>query len=171
MNDITQNFATFAKTIEQMKRQILFFFLALVVCMSTEAKVQLPRLFQSGMVLQRNKPIPVWGKADPQEKVFIRWNKREYATVADGDGRWRIDLPKMKAGGPYTMMVGDIVLTDVLVGDVWLCSGQSNIDVTIERVYPQYVDEIGFVCSVYRTRRTPMACRTISVRRPSTGSR
>ena len=125
-----------------MKRQILFFFLALVGVVSTEAKVQLPRLFQSGMVLQRNKPIPVWGKADPQEKVILRWNKRQYATVADDAGRWRIDLPKMKAGGPYTMMVGDIVLTAVLVGDVWLCSGQSNIDVTIERVYPQYVDEI-----------------------------
>ena len=119
----------------------------MVGILSTEAKVQLPRLFQSGMVLQRNKAIPVWGKADPQEKVTIRWNKREYATVADDSGRWRIDLPKMKAGGPYVLEVrgedGEVSeLTDVLVGDVWLCSGQSNIDVTIERVYPQYVDEI-----------------------------
>ena len=130
-----------------MKRQILFFFLAMVGILSTEAKVQLPRLFQSGMVLQRNKAIPVWGKADPQEKVTIRWNKREYATVADDSGRWRIDLPKMKAGGPYILEVkgedGEVTeISDVLVGDVWLCSGQSNIDVTIERVYPQYVDEI-----------------------------
>ena len=130
-----------------MKRQILFFFLAMVGILSTEAKVQLPRLFQSGMVLQRNKAIPVWGKADPQEKVTIRWNKREYAIVADDSGRWRIDLPKMKAGGPYVLEVrgedGEVTeLSDVLVGDVWLCSGQSNIDVTIERVYPQYVDEI-----------------------------
>ena len=130
-----------------MKRQILFFFLAIVGVLSTEAKVQLPRLFQSGMVLQRNKAIPVWGKADPQEKITIRWNKREYAAVADDSGRWRIDLPKMKAGGPYVLEVrgedGEVTeLSDVLVGDVWLCSGQSNIDVTIERVYPQYVDEI-----------------------------
>ena len=130
-----------------MKRQILFFFLAMVGILSTEAKVQLPRLFQSGMVLQRNKAIPVWGKADPQEKVTIRWNKREYSTVADDSGCWRIDLPKMKAGGPYVLEVrgedGEVTeLSDVLVGDVWLCSGQSNIDVTIERVYPQYVDEI-----------------------------
>ena len=130
-----------------MKRQILFFFLAMVGILSTEAKVQLPRLFQSGMVLQRNKAIPVWGKADPQEKVTIRWNKREYAIVADDSGCWRIDLPKMKAGGPYVLEVrgedGEVTeLSDVLVGDVWLCSGQSNIDVTIERVYPQYVDEI-----------------------------
>ena len=119
----------------------------MVGILSTEAKVQLPRLFQSGMVLQRNKAIPVWGKADPQEKVTIRWNKREYATVADDSGCWRIDLPKMKAGGPYVLEVrgedGEVTeLSDVLVGDVWLCSGQSNIDVTIERVYPQYVDEI-----------------------------
>ena len=130
-----------------MKRQILFFFLAIVGVLSTEAKVQLPRPFQSGMVLQRNKAIPVWGKADPQEKITIRWNKREYAAVADDSGRWRIDLPKMKAGGPYVLEVrgedGEVTeLSDVLVGDVWLCSGQSNIDVTIERVYPQYVDEI-----------------------------
>ena len=130
-----------------MKRQFFFFFLAVVGILSTEAKVQLPRLFQSGMVLQRNKAIPVWGKADPQEKVTIRWNKREYAAVADDSGRWRIDLPKMKAGGPYVLEVkgedGEVTeISDVLVGDVWLCSGQSNIDVTIERVYPQYVDEI-----------------------------
>ena len=113
-----------------------------VLAIGTEAKVQLPQLFQSGMVLQRGKPIPVWGKADAQEKIIICWNKRQYATVADGQGRWRIDLPKMKAGGPYTMTVNEIVLTDVLVGDVWLCSGQSNVDVTIERVYPQYPEEI-----------------------------
>jgi len=124
-----------------MKRTFYFLFL-LLLALNTEAKIKLPQLFQSGMVLQRNQIIPVWGKADPQEKVLIRWNKRQYATVADDNGRWRIDLPKQKAGGPFTMMVNDIVLTDVLVGDVWLCSGQSNIDVTIERVYPQYTDEI-----------------------------
>ena len=99
-------------------------------------------MFQSGMVLQRGKPIPIWGKADPKEQVVIRWQKKQYTTVADDQGRWRIDLPKTKAGGPYTLVVDNQELTDVLVGDVWLCSGQSNIDVTIERVYPQYVDEI-----------------------------
>ena len=97
--------------------------LLVIACfLTTEAKVQLPQLFQSGMVLQRGKNIPVWGKADPREKIIIRWQKRQYATIADADGSWRIDLPKMKAGGPYTMIVGDIVLTDILVGDVWLCS-------------------------------------------------
>lgn len=121
----------------------LFLLLSVVACsLTAQAKVSLPQLFQSGMVLQRGKPVPVWGKADPHEKVVICWQKRQYTTEADANGRWRIDLPKMKAGGPYTMMVGDIELTDVMVGDVWLCSGQSNVDVHIERVYPQYVDEI-----------------------------
>ena len=106
------------------------------------AKIVLPQLFQSGMVLQRGKPIPVWGKADPQEQVTIRWQKKQYTTTADAQGCWRIDLPKAKAGGPYTLVISDQELKDVLVGDVWLCSGQSNIDVTIERVYPQYADEI-----------------------------
>ena len=106
------------------------------------AKISLPQLFQSGMVLQRDKAIPVWGKADAGEMVTIRFNKKQYVTTAGINGKWRIDLPKMKAGGPYTMTVGDIVLTNILIGDVWLLSGQSNIDVTIERVYPQYTQEI-----------------------------
>ena len=125
-----------------MKRNLLIFISLFVSLMAVEAKVVLPQLFQSGMVLQRGKLIPLWGKADPQEKVVVRWQKRTYSVVADASGRWRVDLPKTKAGGPYTLQVGDELLTDVLVGDVWLCSGQSNVDVTIERVYPRYTDEI-----------------------------
>lgn len=130
-----------------MKRNLLIFISLFVSLMAVEAKVVLPQLFQSGMVLQRDKPIPLWGKADPQEKVVVRWQKRAYSVVADASGRWRVDLPKTKAGGPYTLQVGDELLTDVLVGDVWLCSGQSNVDVTIERVYPRYTDEIDHFCN------------------------
>ena len=132
-----------------MKRFLFFLFVALAGWMTVGAKVQLPQLFQSGMVLQRNQPIPVWGKADAGEQVTITFRKTAYTTTADAKGCWRIDLPKQKAGGPFTLSVvggsatdDAITLTDVLVGDVWLCSGQSNIDVTIERVYPQYVSDI-----------------------------
>ena len=117
------------KTDKQMKR----FFIILIsfaLTLNVDAKVKLPQLFQSGMVVQRNQPIPVWGTADPNEEIVVKWQKRQYATVADATGQWRIDLPKTKAGGPYVMQIGDIQLSDVLVGDVWLCSGQSNIDVT-----------------------------------------
>ena len=99
------------------------------------------------MVMQRGKLIPVWGNAEAGETVTIRFNKKSYQTTADADGRWRVDLPKMKAGGPYTLEVkgvnGEVrEISGVLIGDVWLLSGQSNIDVTIERVYPQYTQEI-----------------------------
>ncbi len=127
----------------------LFIALLAIICVSleTNAEVRLPQLFQSGMVVQRGKPIPVWGWAEKGEQVSITFQKKTYTTTADGKGRWRIDLPKMKAGGPYTLEVrGEREevreITDILIGDVWLLSGQSNIDVTIERVYPQYVNEI-----------------------------
>ena len=128
-------------------KKILFFIAALMSASFAEAAVSLPQLFQSGMVLQRGKAIPVWGKADANETVTVAFNKKQYRAVADAEGCWRIDLPKMKAGGPYTLEVSGaagepVTLTDVLIGDVWLCSGQSNIDVHIERVYPQYADEI-----------------------------
>ena len=128
-------------------KKILFFIAALMSASFAEAAVSLHQLFQSGMVLQRGKAIPVWGKADANETVTVAFNKKQYRAVADAEGRWRIDLPKMKAGGPYTLEVSGttgepVTLTDVLIGDVWLCSGQSNIDVHIERVYPQYADEI-----------------------------
>ena len=127
-----------------MKHRYLLFVLLAVLCwpLTMSSKVTLPQLFQSGMVLQRSKPIPIWGKADANEQITITFRKKKFLTTADSNGLWRIDLPKQKAGGPYTLAINDVVLTDVLVGDVWLCSGQSNIDVTIERVYPQYVDEI-----------------------------
>ncbi len=125
-----------------MKRLIIFIAFVFSAILFVQAKIVLPQMFQSGMVLQRGKPVPVWGKADAGEKIIIRINKYQVAVVADAKGNFRADLPAMKAGGPYTMMVGDIALTNVYVGDVWLCSGQSNIDVTIERVYPQYPQEI-----------------------------
>ena len=123
-------------------KKILSLCVILFCAICAEAKVSMPQLFQSGMILQRGKQIPVWGKAEAGELVTVRFNKKQYATTADMDGNWRINLPKMKAGGPYTMTVGDIVITNILIGDVWLLSGQSNIDVHIERVYPQYAQEI-----------------------------
>ena len=124
-----------------MKRFVIFFVAFLSVTFAG-AKVSLPQLFQSGMVLQRGKAIPVWGKAEAGETVTVRFNKKDFTTTADADGNWRVDLPKMKAGGPYELSINDLELKDILIGDVWLCSGQSNIDVHIERVYPQYVQEV-----------------------------
>jgi len=124
-------------------KKLLALFTALFCVATVEAEITLPQLFQSGMVLQRNKPVPVWGQANPGEHVSLTFKKKVYETSADAQGHWEITLPQQKAGGPYTLVLkGDnqktIEISDVLFGDVWLCSGQSNIDVTIERVYPQY---------------------------------
>jgi len=121
----------------------IFFICATLFCLTcADAKITMPQLFQPGMVMQRGKTIPVWGKADAGETVTIRFNKKQYQTTADTNGRWQIDLPKMKAGGPYQMTVNEQTIDNIMIGDVWLLSGQSNIDVTIERVYPQYTQEI-----------------------------
>ena len=126
-----------------MKNYRLLLWATMLACSVTlEAKVTLPQLFQNGMVMQRNKAIPVWGKADAGEAVTVTFNKKKVATTADANGRWRVDLPKMKAGGPFQLTVNELTIDNVLIGDVWLLSGQSNIDVTIERVYPNYTDEI-----------------------------
>ena len=111
------------------------------------AEVRLPQIFQSGMVLQRGTEIPVWGQADANETILVTLNKKTATAVADAEGRWRVDLPAMKAGGPYVLEVkgqkSEVrTLTDVWIGDVWLCSGQSNMETTLERVSPQYPDEL-----------------------------
>ena len=113
---------------------LLLLFLPSVV----NAAVKLPQLFQSGMVLQRNQLVPIWGTADANETVKITFRGKSYTTTAGANGKWRIDLPKQKHGGPFEMKINDITLTDVLVGDVWIVSGQSNIDTNIERIYPRY---------------------------------
>ncbi len=130
-----------------LKRTTFLVCVMLAGMLAAHGAVKLPQLFQSGMVLQRQVAIPVWGWANPGERVTVTLNKKKCETTAAADGTWRVDMPAMKAGGPYTLEVSGedgavSILSDVLIGDVWLCSGQSNIDVTIERVYPNYTDEI-----------------------------
>ena len=142
MGDFNEVFSYICNIKTTFMKKFLLLAVILLTASFAEAEISLPQLFQSGMVLQRGKTIPIWGKATPGELVTVRFNKKQYATTADTNGNWRIKLPKMKAGGPYTLTVGNQVLTNILIGDVWLLSGQSNIDVTIERVYPQYTQEI-----------------------------
>lgn len=108
----------------------------------TSGAVKLPQLFTDNMVLQRNKPLPIWGKSTPGETINIVFNHKHYAVKSDINGFWHIDLPKMKAGGPYNMNINNITIHNILIGDVWLCSGQSNMDITVERVSPIYYNEV-----------------------------
>lgn len=125
-----------------MRKASILLIALLIGAVVGEAKVRLPQIFQSGMVLQRGMTVPVWGTADAGERVVVKLNRKSATAVADANGRWRVDLPAMKAGGPCKMEIGDAVLSDVWLGDVWLCSGQSNMETTLERVSPQYPDEL-----------------------------
>ncbi|WP_082504545.1 MULTISPECIES: sialate O-acetylesterase [unclassified Chryseobacterium] len=107
-----------------------------------EAKIQLPTLVSDGMVLQRNQKLNIWGKADANEKVEVKFLNKNYKTSADQNGNWKIVLPEQKAGGPYTMIINEITLKNILIGDVYLASGQSNMELPMRRLTPLYADEI-----------------------------
>ena len=99
------------------------------------AEVRLPHLLSDNMVLQRDMPIPIWGWAKPNEKVTVRLGKSSAAsTTAGANGQWSVKLPKMTAGGPYELTVAGVntlTLNNVMIGEVWLCSGQSNMHWTM----------------------------------------
>lgn len=100
------------------------------------ADPRLPALFTDHMVLQRGRAIPVWGVADPGEDVTVTLNAASRQGRAGADGRWRIDLPAHDAGGPFTLTVAGrktLRLRDVLIGDVWVASGQSNMTLELSR--------------------------------------
>lgn len=89
------------------------------------------RLFSSNMVLQRDKNIPVYGTANAGEEITVSFNGKTSRTVAGADGKWKVIFPPMRYGGPYQMKISgpgsNLVLKNILIGDVWLCSGQSNM--------------------------------------------
>ena len=161
--------------------RFLLFCLMGLVALSIQATVKLPRIFADGMVLQREKPITVWGWGDAGQQISValmadkpqnpttskpqnlRTSKPQNlktsqphnlktivsaTAIVSADGTWQVTLPAWKAMGPLQLLVTEtasgesLCLNDVWVGDVWLCSGQSNIDTDVERVYPQYPDEI-----------------------------
>lgn len=121
---------------------ITAFTLIFLMMVSARAEVRLPKIFGNNMVLQRDQPIAVWGRADPEERVRIRFNEKQYRTRADDYGRWSIEIAATPVGGPYDLLIigeNTITLKNVMVGDVWICSGQSNMEWIIER-FP-YADE------------------------------
>ena len=109
---------------------IIIFILVFITPQIGFGQIRLPRLVRDSMILQRDSKINIWGWASKGEKVNIKFNKKNYKTVTDANGKWRIQLPPMKAGGPYKMEVtgtNKLFLNEILIGDVWICSGQSNM--------------------------------------------
>jgi sialate O-acetylesterase len=97
------------------------------------------------MVLQRDTDVKIWGWASAGEKVTINFNDKTYNAVADTDGKWSILLSALKSGGPYDMEINaanHITVKNILIGDVWICSGQSNMELSMDRVKDKYPDVI-----------------------------
>ena len=118
---------------------------------SVDAKVKLPGMISSGMIVQREQPVKLWGTANPGESINVKVTnsknkstgpRKGVDTTADSDGKWSIEYPALKAGGPYTITINDEVVNDVLSGDVFLCSGQSNMELPVGRVTDMFADEI-----------------------------
>ncbi|MEO8763653.1 MAG: sialate O-acetylesterase [Ginsengibacter sp.] len=98
------------------------------------ATIRLPKIFGDSMVLQRGIALPVWGWADKNEKILVTFNNQHKQTKAGNDGRWKVILDAEKEGGPYVLTirgVNTIAINNILVGEVWVCSGQSNMEFNV----------------------------------------
>jgi len=120
--------------------------LVLFNIIQAQSQLKLPKLIGDGMVLQRDIRVKIWGWTSPDAQVILNFKGIRYQAKANAKGEWEILLPKLREGGPYTLKImsaGDSVeIKDVLVGDVWVCSGQSNMELPMEVVRPIYEDEI-----------------------------
>ena len=113
-----------------MRRYLSGFTILFLLSAHTNSQVKLPAIMRDSMILQRDDRINIWGWASKNEKVKIKFNGKSYKASTGTDGKWLVRLSPMKAGGPYTMEISarnKIVINEILVGDVWFCSGQSNM--------------------------------------------
>jgi len=138
------------KTMKVLNRLLSIFSIVLAVSLTAHGQVRLPKLVSDGMVLQRDAKVNIWGWASLGEKVTVAFKGKKYHTVTGQDGKWLVVLNPSKAGGPFMMDISatnKITIKDILMGDVWFCSGQSNMVLPMERVkekYPEVIAEANY---------------------------
>lgn len=124
-----------------MNTRILLLFSVLILSVFTSgqlaAEIKLPSIFGDNMVLQQRSEVLIWGKASPGSNVSVRpsWDKKSWSVKAGTDGKWKTKISTPSAGGPYTISISDgktIILKNVMIGEVWICSGQSNMAMTMK---------------------------------------
>jgi sialate O-acetylesterase len=128
---------------QQNKYVLLLIFL--ISAFSGYSQVRLPKLISNGMVLQRDTKIKIWGWAAANEKITIEFLSKKHQLRSDKMGNWQLQLSNLKAGGPYKMKISasnSIEIDDIVIGDVWLCSGQSNMAMAVSAVSSLYPNEI-----------------------------
>ena len=127
-----------------MVRRFLFLTLLLSLAAVVSAEVKLPSVLGNDMVLQRNSEVNLWGSATPDRTVTVRtsWNGKKYKTKSDSDGKWALKVATGEAGGPYEIEFSDgdkLKLSGILLGEVWVCGGQSNMEMPIKGFVAQPV--------------------------------
>jgi sialate O-acetylesterase len=131
--------AGFSKQNMKKINAILCFYFFIIL--AGHAQIKLPRLISDGMVLQREHEVKVWGWASVSESIELIFKEKKYTALADASGSWSIVLPPQSAGGPFEMTFkgkNEITIKNILFGDVWVCSGQSNMELTLERLKEKY---------------------------------
>ena len=119
------------------KSVVLLSFILLSVCTLSFAQVKMASIFTDNMVLQQEAKVAIWGWTNQNQSITLKtsWNKQKYQAKADKNGKWKVFVNTPKAGGPYQININDgkdFVLKNVLIGEVWLCSGQSNMEMPLE---------------------------------------
>lgn len=129
----------------QYKRGIFFFLLLMLPIWQAFPEVKLPAFFSDGMVMQQQTNANLWGTAIAGKTVSVTvgWNKKSYTTTANAEGNWNLSIPTPGAGGPYTLTISDgkpLTLKNILIGELWVCSGQSNMEMPMKGFKNQPVD-------------------------------
>ncbi len=135
-----------------MQRAIALILLWSSILHSSQSQIQLPTLISDGVILQHDEPLNIWGWASPGESVTLKLGGYEYVAQAEDNGDWSVTVPPQEAGGPHELVftgTNEIIVKDVLFGDVWICSGQSNMELTMERVKEKYPDVISSASNRY----------------------
>jgi len=133
------------------------FYFPLLLCFSMGlnflwGQIRLPRFISDGVVFQREAPLKIWGWAAPQEAITLQFKGATYTTQADNQGNWNVVIAPQAAGGPYEMLLqasNQRKLKDIMIGDLWICSGQSNMELPMDRVKEKYPE-------IVRTANNPM---------------
>lgn len=140
-----RNYLKFNIVFMNLKRSVFFVLFSIISGQAVYSEVRLPKVISDGMVLQRETPLKIWGWADRGEEITLHFNNNSYQTLADSAGNWEINLPPQKAGGAFQMKISGtnkITISNILLGDVWLCSGQSNMEYPFYRLTDKYADVI-----------------------------
>lgn len=138
-------YKTIYMNFKKVKQLVLLSSIFFTLGFSLQAQVKLPVLFADHMVLQQQSEVTIWGWSNPNAKVTIKgsWNNKNIETRADENGKWKTKLPTPVAGGPFELMVSDgspVTIQNVMIGEVWLCSGQSNMEMPMKGFRGQPVE-------------------------------